>query len=169
MELIKIDRADFDFIYSSLTENFPEEERRDYTDAAAVLDNKKYSLFHIILGGDRVGFISTWQLNSACFVEHFVIYEAYRSKGLGTMTLSLLKKRFERIVLEAEPPISDIQKRRIAFYERCGFVANAFPYLQPSYRNGGKEVPLALMSYPAKIDDANTIVSEIHKTVYNKF
>lgn len=168
MELIKIDNSDFDFIYSALVRNFPEEERRDYDDASSIIENPAYSLFHILSDGKRVGFISAWQLDKICFIEHFVIYESYRSQGLGAMALSLFKQKFDCIVLEVEPPVGDIQKRRIGFYERCGFKANSVLYLQPSYRANGKAVPLVLMSYPAPLSDTEAAIKEIYKTVYNK-
>lgn len=168
MELIKIDNSDFDFIYSALVKNFPEEERRDYKDAYSLLENPAYSLFHILSDGRLVGFISAWQLDKICFIEHFVIYESYRSHGFGAMALSLFKQKFDCIVLEAEPPVSDIQKRRIGFYERCGFVANSVSYLQPSYRADGHGVPLVLMSYPEPLSDTESAIKEIYKTVYKK-
>ena len=168
MKLIKTNDIEFDLIYKELEKNFIREERRDYYEARATLSDKSYTVYHIANNGERVGFITLWELSDFIFVEHFVIYEQYRSLGYGGLTLSLLRNEFESIVLEAEPPIDDIQKRRIAFYERNGFSINEVSYIQPSYHESGDEVPLMLMSYPSKLKDTEKVISEIYKTVYKK-
>lgn len=168
MKLIKINDTEFDLIYKELEKNFIREERRDYCDARATLSDKRYAVYHISNNGDRVGFITLWELSDFIFVEHFVIYEQYRSLGYGGLALSLLKNEFEKIVLEAEPPINYIQKRRIAFYERNGFLINEVSYVQPSYHESEDGVPLMLMSYPSRLENIEKVIFEIYKTVYKK-
>ena len=67
-----------------------------------------------------------------------------------------------------EHPEDELKARRIAFYKRLGFCQNDYPYIQPSYRKGGKGVPLILMSYPKKLDNCENTASVLYKKIYNK-
>ena len=166
MTLTPIQLSDFDTIYQSLENNFIPAERRDYTDAKALLNNPSFTIYHVNENGTNVGFVSVWTLDGFDFAEHFVIYENYRNQGLGAKTIELLKSRGKKLVLEAELPIDGIQKRRVAFYQRCGFVQNSFDYTQPPYRSGENGVPMVLMSYPSELENGEKTVKEIYKKVY---
>ena len=166
MELKKILIKDFDEIYSEMEKNFVKEERRDYIPARNLLDKEEYLVYHITVSGENVGFVTVWRLSDFSFIEHFVVYEKYRNLGYGSMALSLIKEKFGKAVLEAEPPSEGIRARRVAFYERNGFRRNPQKYMQPAYREGGDEVELVIMSYPCILEDFDRDVSEIKNTVY---
>jgi len=166
MILEKISYKDFDDIFLKLVDSFIEDERRDKVDAYALLDNDRYTVYHVIDGGIRVGFVTVWQLDVSVFIEHFVIFEQYRNKGYGAQTLELIKQNFPNIILEVEPPQTDIARRRIEFYRRSGLVVNDKPYLQPSYRKNGQAVPLVIMSYPDVLSNFDEAVDELYRTVY---
>lgn len=168
MKLKKIKSDEFDHIYSELEKNFIPDERRDYNPSKALLELREYDVYHIIKDDKKVGFVTVWHLEEFAFVEHFVIYEKERCLGYGSQALSLIIKEFPKIVLEAEPPVNELCKRRLAFYERNGFYQNDYPYIQPSYRENGNEVSLILMSYPEPLADCDDTVSEIYKRVYRK-
>ena len=168
MKIIKADSEDFDLIYSEMEKSFIREEIRDYDSALEALNDEKYSIYHVADGDTRVGFMTVWELSGFAFLEHFVTYEKFRNKGYGHKALALLKEKFKCIMLEAEPPREDIQKRRISFYERNGFQKNDFPYIQPPYRASDTGVRLILMSYPTPLYDAAPYVKEIYEKVYKK-
>ena len=168
MKLIKAEREDFHLIYSEMEKSFIRDEIRDRDEALDTLNDEKYSIYHVVDGDTRVGFMTVWELSGFAFLEHFVTYEFFRNKGYGHRALSLLKEKFESIILEAEPPHEDIQKRRISFYERNGFIKNDFPYIQPPYRASDTGVRLILMSYPLSLCDPDPYVKEIYKNVYKK-
>ena len=168
MKLLRTEKKDHDSFLFELEENFIEDERRDRAAALEVLSKKEYTAYSIYDGNALIGFITVWELSGFAFIEHFVIKAPHRNKGYGADTLELIKKKFTRVVLEAEIPVEDIQKRRIEFYKRCGFVKNDFDYLQPAYRKGGEKVPLVLMSYPEKLDAKDAIISQIYEKVYSK-
>ena len=167
MELLKIKKEEFDAAYDELERNFVPEERRDREDARAILERADFDFLHVVENGEKVGFITIWRLDGFAFAEHFVTYEKYRSKGLGGRALELLRERYPLILLECEHPETPLKARRVAFYRRHGFVENAYPYFQPSYR-GGEDVPLILMSCPAPLDDFDAAVREIYAKVYGK-
>ena len=166
MKLVAMGREEFPAVYEQLEKNFIREERRDRADAEAILECPQYTVYHAVEGDEKVGFITVWELEGFAFAEHFVIFEPCRNRGLGAEVLRLLAARYDRIVLEAEPPVGDIQRRRLAFYGRNGFCQNDRKYLQPSYRKGGEGVELVLMSYPDPVSDFDGTVSQIYQTVY---
>ena len=166
MHILKATNSDFDFIFSEIERNFISDERRDYNDALSLYESGKYEILHFISGVERVGFLTVWTFPDFAFAEHFVIYERYRNRGYGATALAALKKLYSKIVLEAEPPITDIAKRRLNFYERNGFVQNKKPYMQPAYRKGGHEVPLIIMSYPTHLENFDEVILRIKKEAY---
>ena len=80
--------------------------------------------------------------------------------------LALLRKKYEKIVLEVEPPYDEMKRRRIAFYERQGFCQNDYPYVQPPYREGETGVELILMSLPSPLSDCGECIKEMYEKVY---
>ena len=166
MRLEKATLEDFDAIYDALEKSFIPEERREREDAERLMAEGEYTLFHILDGESRVGFVTVWELDGFAFVEHFVTYEKFRNMGYGSAALGVLKDRYANIVLEAEPPTEGIAARRVAFYERCGFCRNEQYYLQPPYRLGDSGVELVLMSLPAVLEDFDRVVAEIYEKVY---
>lgn len=168
MDFIKIKKEEFDAVYRAMQSSFVLDEIRDPGDALAVLENEAYSIYHIVEQGERIGFISLWDLGDFIFAEHFVIYEPFRNQGYGGRAIDAVTKRFGEVVLEAEPPETEIAARRLAFYHRHGFVSNDVAYLQPSYRHGGNDVPLVLMSYRRFLPQPQSVVAKIYNTVYQK-
>ena len=166
MNLIKATLSEFDLIYSEMLNNFIPEELRDFESALGVMGEENYSIYHITDRDTRVGFIAIWNLSEFVFVEHFVIYEEYRSCGFGARAISILKDKFKKIVLEVEPPCDDAQKRRLAFYERCGFCKNGIEYVQPPYRRGEKGVKLILLSYPEALENPSAAKEQLYSIVY---
>lgn len=70
------------------------------------------------------------------------------------------------IVLEVEPPDTDMAQRRISFYERLGFHLNPFEYMQPPLQKGQPELSLKIMSYPQTLTDAEFALYK--ETLYSK-
>lgn len=168
MKLQRAENDDFDLIYDDLEKSFIPEERRDRVDARRLMEDGEYTVYHVLDADKRVGFITVWELDGFAFIEHFVIYEQFRNCGYGSRALTLLKEKYDNIVLEAEPPTEGIPARRVAFYERCGFCRNEQYYIQPPYRQGEDGVELVLMSCPTVLDDFRRTAREIYSKVYKK-
>ena len=168
MKLAEISHADFDGIYAAMERNFISDERRDYAHAKRVLDCPEFHVLHMECENEKVGFVSFWCLDGVTFFEHFVIYEAYRGKGIGAKVLALMKEKFSPLVLECERPESPLQARRAAFYKRNGFCENGCDYYQPAYSAQGSEVPMLLLSYPAPLEDPNATAALIRREVYER-
>lgn len=167
MNLCRIEAADFDEIYCKMEAAFIREERRDPAPARALLQNPRYSVYHLEEDdGQRVGFVALWKLDGVTFIEHLAIDEAHRNRGLGAVALTLLKQRYSKIVLEVERPITELAARRIGFYERNGFYQNDYPYRQPSYREPGGEIDMILMTYPAPLENPAAVADDLYRHVY---
>lgn len=165
MELIKAKLSDLPNIYSQMEQNFIHDEIRDYEDALKVFENKKYTVYHVVRCGIKVGFMCVWTLHGFSFLEHFVIYSEYRGQGYGGMALELLKEKSLALVLECELPESDMQRRRMEFYKRHGMYVNEREYWQPSYRADGERCYLRLVS-TGRLEDFDKTVKEIYTEVY---
>ena len=164
--LFPVDTQDFDAVYGELEKIFPKCEYRPRNAAKNLINNGTYKLWHIQINDTRVGFVGIWELSDFVFIEHLATYESYRNLGFGAACLNELEKQYGKIILEAEPPESDIQKRRISFYERCGFKRNSIEYFQPSYTKNGAPVPLILLSFPEALSEPNKCVKRIYEKVY---
>ena len=165
---IKAEFSEFDLFFSEIEKNFIADERRERKEAKALFRVGKYDIIKFFVDGVNVGFITVWSLPHFSFAEHFVIFERYRNKGYGADALSLFKKMYPKIVLEAEPPITDIAKRRLNFYKRNGFIENPQKYLQPAFREGDADIPLVIMSYPTPLEDFDETVKNIYERIYFK-
>lgn len=150
---------------------FPEEERRPFDELPLEADNTHLQLLLFCNSGNTpVGFASVWQFGDFCFIEHLAIDAAQRSKGYGAMIVQQLLSPDYPCLLEVEPPHDDQSEKRIRFYNRLGFTANAFPYMQPPYHKGLKPIPMILLSNPAiSPTDAEAFVNQLHKEVYPTF
>ncbi len=166
MELLPIRADDFDGVYDAMAETFPLAERRDREAARALLFEPRYRMLHTVQEGMRVGFVTVWELDGLTFVEHFVTYPMYRNKGCGARVIALLQARYPRLVLEAERPDTPLAARRLAFYRRCGFACNEYPYVQPPYHGEAVGVPLVLMSYPTVLENPASVKEKLYREVY---
>ena len=148
IKFVPITEERFNLVYEKMTTAFPFEERRELLDQKECLSNKFFRFFEIFDNDSDVGFITIWDFAEFVFVEHLAIDEEKRAGGYGTKAIELVKELYKKpIVLEAEPPETDQQIKRIRFYDRAGFRVNFYEYEQPSY-HGGEGVPLKILSYP---------------------
>ena len=168
MQLIPCEKRDFDAIYALMLESFIPDELRPRDKALAVWDDPDYTVYHLVEDHVRVGFITAWRLPDFLFLEHFATYPHCRGNGYGKAALECILARVPLAVLEAEVPQTPLQKRRIAFYERCGFVCNDIPYLQPAYSEKGAPVPLVLMSSGKKLADPHGAARAIYEKIYHQ-
>lgn len=149
-----------------LEDSFPEEERPDVRQ----LNGRDTTLFHfdIILQDEQpVGILTHWDFADFTYVEHFAIETQKRNHHIGSEALTLFSSTNKTIVLEAEPPTTPTARRRIFFYERHGLSVLPFDYIQPSYREGGAEVSLKILTNKEiSSKDFQTIKNTLYKEVY---
>lgn len=162
-------------LHTLYMEAFPAEERRPWNDLIKLAD-KNDGTFNLLAiedcAGRFIGFISTWNLPSAIYVEHFAVDNKMRGNGIGAKILSktISSCNGKPMVLEVEPStdneMHDIAGRRIGFYKRNGFVLfTGYNYMQPPYTPELPWVKLMLMSTDSQLDPV-IAGEEIHRFVY---
>lgn len=133
--------------------SFPFHEQREAPSQKAILADNAYH-FALIYDEDTfVGEILYWETDSFIYIEHFCILPEMRNRQYGQKTLDLISQMKKTVILEIDPPIDCIAKRRKGFYERCGFAENKFDYVQLPYHKGDNGHPLVIMSSPRRITD----------------
>jgi len=171
MELIKMNMEDFDLVYSIMEKSFPVTEMRTYEYLKKQLEEPK---FQIWLNKEKTTFIALWSFDKFDFIEHFASEPEERGKGIGKEVLKeIIEKSGRTVVLEAEPAETEIQKRRINYYERAGFKVNGRYYFQPAMREDVEGIELKILSCPEYLSDEefehvkSTIYSEVYKIKKN--
>lgn len=124
---------DFDSVWEIMEESFPRDERRSREAQRKILDVSWYHLYGYRAHGELMAFLAVWEFDTFLFVEHFAVRKSCRNGGLGAVLLTQLTAQCRRpVILEVELPTGELEARRIAFYERNGFVMNPFEYMQPA-------------------------------------
>jgi len=175
LELNELEEKDFERIYDLMKASFQEEETRSYENGIKQMQNINYRILTVRnKDDDIIGFIADWDLGSFIFLEHFAVDAKYRGLGIGSAMLeAYLEQVNKTVVLEVEDYDTEIEKRRIGFYQRMGFHLSEFGYFQPILRGDtDKEIPLRIMSFPEKLtkkgfaEFKNEVFSKIYK-VFN--
>lgn len=172
LELNELDEKDYGRIYDLMKASFQEEETRTYESGLKQLKKTNYRILTVRnKADDIIGFIADWDLGSYIFLEHFAVATKYRGSGIGSAMLAVyLNQATKTVVLEVEDYDTEIEKRRIGFYQRMGFHLTEFGYFQPILRGDThKEIPLRIMSFPEKLtkqdfaEFKNEVFSKIYK------
>ncbi|GEP91064.1 Acetyltransferase (GNAT) domain-containing protein [Chitinophaga terrae (ex Kim and Jung 2007)] len=148
---------------------FPENERRGWPAQMELLSTGKLKLLEVRKGEEAVGFVFYWQLSAFSFIEHFAIDPGTRGGGIGSAVMTQLDLALKQIVLEVEPPLTEMAIRRIGFYERLGYRTFPDTYYQPPYKLGDPPLELRLMykGLPEEIS-FEKVKEELYSFVYQQ-
>ncbi|WP_044226656.1 GNAT family N-acetyltransferase [Flammeovirga pacifica] len=169
--MIQITEGNFQELWEIYSYSFPLSEQRTKDDILQLIEEGELS-FHGIYEDDKLyGLIAYRQLSNFIYIEYYAMADSVRGTGLGTRFLNFFTQQFRHycIVLEVEKPTSEINKKRITFYERCGFKFNQNEFEQPAINSESGPVPMNLMSWPIQIEDTGfEMVKDIlYKRVYH--
>lgn len=161
---------EFDLAYRIMEASFPNSELRTYPKIKEYFEREMLILYGIKNDGMLVGVIMCWECDSCIFLENFAVNGKVRGNGIGSVLLNDVKQRYhgKLIILEVEEPFDDLSRRRIAFYERNGFILSDYGYMQPQINEQINEIPLLLMCYPHHIekDQFEAIRGDLFTNVY---
>lgn len=151
-----MDDRDFDKVFSIMMASFPESERRTYGGQRELLADPHYRLItEMDENNNIIAFLAAWEFPQFRFVEHIAVDPGIRGGGIGgKLMAAYIGESTQPILLEVEPPDTDLAQRRISFYERLGFRLNPFEYVQPPLQKGQPDLPLKIMSYLQTLTDA---------------
>lgn len=157
----------FEKLWKLYHSSFPSAEKKSKKQVVASLKKNQF-YFYAIYDKELIGFISLWKFKEFSFIEYFAIYSKFRNKGYGKKIIKQLLKR--NFVLEIEPPIDKITKRRINFYKTLGFHLNTYNYIQPALAKNKQPFHGKIMSYPKKLNtiEYKKIKDTLYRVVYNE-
>lgn len=150
-------------------DSFPADERREWQEIQQLLAHPSYNFYQICVNEKLTGLISIWRWPEFIFIEHFALSSPTRGLGIGTQVMKqLMSENLQVIIIEVELPDTEPAIRRIAFYERLGFMLCQEDYYQPPYSPGKNYVKMLLMSYPHSIsrEEFLSMKAKIYKEVY---
>lgn len=157
------------FLVNCYLAAFTADERRPLPDLEALLQRSDFACNVLLKADEPVGLFLSWQLPRFRYIEHFAIAHAFRGQIIGKTALNkYLGTCNLPVVLEVEPPVSEINSRRIRFYEREGFELCEQPFIQPPYASGQNSVELRLMEWGGDLlkQDFEQVKNELYRTVY---
>lgn len=171
LTLRRMERRDEPHLQALYENSFPPAERRPWGDVVALHDGDGRFEVHVLdVGGDVAGMLTEWRFDTLRYVEHFAVLPSMRGGGVGARAISqLLDADMRPVVLEVEIPEGDeddMTRRRVRFYERCGFMPfPSFRYIQPPYSPGLPSLELMLMasSESVSLEEATRL---LHTHVY---
>lgn len=170
MEFLQITSHDdyrVEQIFNSYSTTFPEDERREWSQFIKLFDHPNVKIISVLNDTENVGYLIIWELTNYVFVEHFEVFSEFRNQKLGSHITDYLFKNYPRIILEIEPEhLNDDAKRRFSFYQRNGFNLIDEAYVQPSYGEGKKSLPLWLLANYSP-ENLNEVKEEIYDIVYH--
>lgn len=174
MQFDNLNVEDYPSFLKLYNDSFPENERRLFRDATHVASfiKEKGGKFHafVIKDGDLfLGFLSYWVFKDFVYVEHLAVDPEHRGRNIGRKLLShLFGTVGNNVLLEVEKPTDEQSRRRIHFYEECGFrMREDINYVQPPYSAEQSGVEMMLMTHgDVKLRDT-TDLREMLTEVYN--
>ena len=86
--LQKIDKEEFDKVYTIMEEAFPDNERRSYEGQKSLLSLPNYKIHVMKDISDIKAFVAIWDLDDYIFIEHFAVNKNYRNQGLGSKIIN---------------------------------------------------------------------------------
>lgn len=168
LRLYELNVEELEYLERIYIDSFPSNERRLWKQIVEGVEGLKAK--PIFNDAILCGFVTTWALNGALYVEHLVIDEMLRGRGLGGKVMQelLALTNGEPLILEVEPRGTTSEaERRIAFYERQGLKLLEYEYIQPPYVEGGEFIRLDLMSSQTlSYDQIEEMVQELYRVVY---
>ncbi|WP_027380313.1 GNAT family N-acetyltransferase [Chryseobacterium daeguense] len=154
-------------IFASYCSTFPEAERRNEAQFAALFSHPDVKIISVLHESKNIGYLIIWELSCFTFVEHFEVFAAFRNQKLGSHIINYLFENYPRIVLEVEHGHSnDDALRRFSFYQKNGFHLIDELYVQPSYGEGKSPLDLWLLAnyIPENLEE---VKDEIYDVVYH--
>lgn len=134
--------------------SFPPHEQRREAAQRVIMGRADYHFDLIYDGAAFVGLLLSWETAAFCYVEHFCIAPEVRGQRYGQRALELLHRRGKPVILEIDPPVDEMSRRRQGFYERAGYRVNPFPHVHPPYRAGVQGHALVVLSWPRALSQA---------------
>ena len=150
---------------------FSADERRSREAQRKILDVSWYHLYGYRAHGELMAFLAVWEFDTFLFVEHFAVRKSCRKRRTWSGTSDTADSAVQKTgYTGGGTATGELEARRIAFYERNGFVMNPFEYMQPAMGEDRHAIPLRIMSYPKRLlaDEFETMRDVLYCHVYRQ-
>ncbi len=162
-EVTNINDTWYPSFYAIYSTAFPVHEQRNRQQQIEAFSSKNYHLDVWIENGKLQSFIAYWEFDTFIYIEHFAVDKELRGQHIGSKTLiSFAGNKKKVIILEIDPLIDEISRKRFSFYEKTGFRLNPFKHFHPPYRKEYPPHELLVLSYPESINE------ELYNEFYDK-
>ena len=129
--------------------SFPYHEQREALSQSLILENRNYHFDVFFDQNQFIGEALYWEIEDYLYIKHLCVNPDMRNKHYGQQILNLLQ--VNQLILEINPTIDEISRRKKSFYERCGFMENPYHHVHPSYHHDYSGHELIVMSSPKKL------------------
>ncbi|WP_341480891.1 GNAT family N-acetyltransferase [Lawsonibacter celer] len=135
-----------------------------------ILEDDEYHFTLVCDEGVFVGLVLYWEWETNIYIEHLCTLPEVRNKGYGRRVLSMLEEAHKTLILEIDPPVDELSRRRKGFYERCGFAENPYEHIHPPYHWGNSGHELVVMTWPGRIsrEEYNAFARYLHERVMDR-
>ncbi len=149
MKKIRSDNSDkelFSKTWELYAKSFLEDEQRSLNKhIEAMKDNRFCPYIYTLNKSNLLAICFYWDFHDFKYLEHFSVNPNYRNKGIGSEIIRSFNDDKSPVVLEIEPPIDEISKQRLKFYERNNFKETGYIFKQLKYRKSNNDVLLELL------------------------
>ena len=142
-------------VWGVYTSSFPTYERRGALSHENALNNELFHTKIVVDETDKfLALLFYWKYRDVIYIEHLAVNPINRGASIGTKVMQLLLEEHigYKVILEIEPPVTEITNRRLKFYEKLGFKENAYEYTHPSYSRETFVHNLEILSYPKELN-----------------
>ncbi len=147
--MIKVKNSiDIDEFYNLLEDSFPYYEIYEKSHFEKLFTNENYTVNACYEDRKLIGIVTWWRFEKFIYLEHLAVDKKLRGNGYGSVILNNFINSFDKpVVLECEPPETEIARRRLDFYISNGMIPNyEYKYVNPPMRKDSPEYDLVIMS-----------------------
>lgn len=153
--------TDWPNVWALCESAFPRSERRSWAQhRRAMAAEPGFECVQVSRGGRVVALVFYWELQHGLFVEHLAVAPECRGQGIGRAVLQWLQQKGQPIILEIEPVVDSLTRRRLSFYSAAGFSELPYEHVQLPYHADSAAVPLRLLSWPIAMTENQVIIFE---------
>ena len=133
--------------------SFPVHEQRDERQQEEAFEDKRY---HIVIKTDEdklVSFIAYWDFKDYVYIEHLAVNPELRGQNKGCELMEDFAEFISKtIILEIDPPVDDVSKKRLKFYKKMGYEVNPYIHFHPAYKEGLLPHELVVLSLNRQLE-----------------
>ena len=141
-------------VWNVYISSFPPHERRGVLSHENATKNQSfYSKVAIDESNNFLALLFYWRAEDIIYIEHLAVNPQNRGANIGTQIMKLFIEEHSgcTIILEIEPPVTEITQRRLNFYKKLGFRENKYEYTHPSYSRDIFTHNLEILSHPKEL------------------